>query len=255
MKRILIWLALVSALASGLAISILSQPSPLIAQSPLPVLDLRDTSVSWTSIIYPSQFYWRDSDTIGWKLAEDKTGDRLVRAWKVDVRAGSCLTWQFVGSTPGALVELAKIDCVGGVVLEGGLYYFVPGSGSPPPSPTGTETPAGATSTATPAPLSPTSTRMPTPATTGTPIVIHYTPPAYFGSYTIYGQCDGRMPWAYITNIKRDTEGKIVFFDKVACATSKDLRYIQNFDAIATLDATLPLTTAWWLNPTPTRGN
>lgn len=60
------------------------------------------------------------------------------------------------------------------------------------------------------------------------------------------------MEIAYVYNVKRDETGKITSFDKIICTTREELRRIQNFDALATLDARVPITTAWWLLNTPT---
>lgn len=139
------------------------------------------TPAPWLSVAGPFEFCYNYPGMVGCALAEDKTGDRFVNGWKVDVdRArADCLRWGAVGTLPAAYFTLDPL-CSGGARLVGGIYWFAePVVGTPtPPTPAATvseppfTSPPASSLTPTPFPTSGMGTPTVTPSATRPPPMV-----------------------------------------------------------------------------------
>ncbi len=219
------------------------------------------TPASWSSIAAPFSFgvkhnFYNGVWTSGWAWAEDKRRDAFVHGYKIDLmRNGACLRWEDMGNgIPGAKIDYYDATCNDGIYLTGGIYWFdTKPLGSSTVTPTVTPR-----ATNTPAPfVTPTETLRPTwtPAPIGTPIIIPFTPGPHAGNLSYNGMCVYGGELAYLYNIKRDGNGKMQAFDKLICTTPQELRKLMNYEAAATLDARVPITSMIILlnTPTPTK--
>lgn len=163
------------------------------------------TPAPWLSVAGPFEFCYNYPGMVGCALAEDKTGDRFVNGWKVDVdRArADCLRWGAVGTLPAAYFTLDPL-CSGGARLVGGIYWFAePVVGTPtPPTPAATVSEPPFTS---PPASSPTPTPFPTSGTEtpATPGNVPTLSPAQKRAFTVYCDPSGR-PYGMILFGSRD---------------------------------------------------
>jgi len=205
------------------------------------------SNTSYTQIVMKDNFtvvaWWDSKEHSAEFKAEDLGGgahykfDFPMRFWLAAEGRYPDGRWKFVS------VPMDRPDMSPGVQfvpIEGTVLVWMPTGSDATPIGTLEPSPTSQLPTVT-GTREPTTT--PTLASTGTPIVIPYTPHAYRGSQTFYGNCDDVMPWSYLYNKVYDANGKILSADKVDCVTYAQLRMIQNLDVAATIDAGVPIIT------------
>lgn len=242
-----------------------AQASTYLFASPIPST-LHTTQV-WMREPFCLRTWWYDEhNQLVRMCSEDKGSDTPSpgASHKVDLPGPAALA--LIGKAERwelSAVALAKPDSqlpgdnfvrVIGPTLVTILSPVTPSPVVPPPASVTSSPPFEVTATptarVTPTPPSPPGGASPTPTPTlSLPGAI---PGPFSGQLSVNGMCSVGVEIAYIYNIKRDSTNKIISFDKIICTTRSELRKIQNFDAIATLDARVPITTAWWILSTPT---